>query len=251
MKAKAADWYKKNWSLDIKNMSWVDNTPNEVEFIIDMCKLNGSERILELACGYGRHSLELAKRGFEVVGVDITPCYIEDARKSSRDMSNVSFICSDIRDITFENEFDVVLNLADGAIGYLETDEENLKIFDVVSKALKTGGHHICDLVNGDYANAHIPVKLWDAGEEEISLSEFDWDPETKIMLFGNQNFAYGQMLTKPHIPEGDPTRVYTPDEMKDIMSNRHMSVVEAFAGYSKKVCSQNDFQMLVHSRKK
>lgn len=104
-----------------------------------------------------------------MVGVDITPCYIEDARNSSRDMSNVSFICSDIRDIKFENEFDVVLNLADGAIGYLETDEENLKIFDVVSKALKTGGHHICDLVNGDYANAHFPVKLWDAGEEEIS----------------------------------------------------------------------------------
>ena len=44
MKAKAADWYKKNWSLDIKNMSWVENTPNEVDFIIDMCKLNGSER---------------------------------------------------------------------------------------------------------------------------------------------------------------------------------------------------------------
>lgn len=167
MKAKAADWYKKNWSLDIKNMSWVENTPNEVDFIIDMCKLNGIERILDLACGYGRHSLEFAKRGFEVVGVDITPCYIEDA------------------------------------------------------------------------------------GEEEISLSEFDWDPETKIMLFGNQNFAYGQILSKPHIAEGDPTRVYTLDEMKDIMSNRHMSVVEAFAGYSKKVCSQNDFQMLVHSRKK
>lgn len=101
-----------------------------------------------------------AKRGFEVVGVDIPPCYIGDARKSSSDRCNVSFMCSDIRDIAFENEFDVVLNLADGAIGYLETDEENLKIFDVVSKALKTGGHHICDLVNGDYANAHFPVKL-------------------------------------------------------------------------------------------
>lgn len=106
MKAKAADWYKKNWSLDIKNMSWVENTSNEVDFIMDMCKLNGSERILDLA---------------------------------------------------------------DGAIGYLETDEENFKIFDVVSRALKTGGHHICDLVNGDYANAHFPVKLWDSGEKEIS----------------------------------------------------------------------------------
>ncbi len=252
MKAKALDWYKKNWTLDIKNMSWVENTPKEVDFIIEMCELKGGERILDLACGYGRHVLEFAKRGYEVIGVDITDIYIEDARKTAQSMglTNALFFCQDIREVTFSDEFDVVLNLGDGAIGYLENEEENLKIFDVISRALKNQGQHVCDLVCGDYADAHFPVKIWDAGEQAISLSEFDWNPDTRIMLFGNQDFAYGERITKPEILEGDPTRIYTLSEIKDIMIRRNMKVLDAFAGYSKKASSAKDFQMLVHSRK-
>lgn len=252
MKAKASDWYKNNWTLDIKNMSWVENTAGEVDYLIELCHLKGSERILDLACGYGRHALEFAKRGYEVVGVDITKAYIKDAEKSAAEMglSHATFILSDIRDVTFCDEFDLVLNLADGAIGYLESDEENLKIFDVVSRALKDGGQHVCDLVSGDYAQAHFPVKLWEAGEHGISLSEFDWNPDTRIMMFGNQEAAYGQPLTRPEIAEGDPTRVYTLDEIKEIMQARGMAVVDAFAGYTKAPAGAQAFQMLVHSRK-
>lgn len=187
MKAKASDWYKKIWTLDIKNMSWVENTPNEVDYLIDLCRLNGTERVLDLA---------------------------------------------------------------DGAIGYLENDEENLRIFDVISRALKNGGQHVCDLVCGDYAEAHFPVKLWDAGEKSISLSEFDWYPDTRIMMFGNRDFAYGKVLTKPEIAEGDPMRVYTLAEIKEIMKVRGMRVTKAFAGYSKQPAGSQSFQMLVHSQK-
>ena len=86
MKAKASDWYKKIWALDIKNMSWVENTSYEVDYLIDLCQLKGTERILDLACGYGRHALEFAKRGYEVVGVDITEVYIADAKKSTQEL---------------------------------------------------------------------------------------------------------------------------------------------------------------------
>ena len=253
MKPKASDWYKKNWTLGIKNMSWVENTSNEVDYLIDLCKLKGSERILDLACGYGRHALEFARRGYEVVGVDITEIYIEDAKKSTKEMglTNATFLCSDIRDVTFCDEFDVVLNLADGAIGYLENEKENLKIFDIICRALKEDGQHVCDLVCGDYAEAHFPVKLWDAGEHTVSLSEFDWNPDTRIMMFGNQDFAYGEAMSKPEISEGDPTRVYTLAEIKEIMEKRGMDMIEAFAGYTKIPASHHDFQMLVHSRKR
>ena len=86
MKAKASDWYKKIWALDIKNMSWVENTSYEVDYLIDLCQLKETERILDLACGYGRHALEFAKRGYEVVGVDITEVYIADAKKSTQEL---------------------------------------------------------------------------------------------------------------------------------------------------------------------
>lgn len=62
--------------MDIQNMSWVEDTKNEVDFLIDQLKLQGNEKILDLACGYGRHSLELARRGYDVTGIDITSEYI-------------------------------------------------------------------------------------------------------------------------------------------------------------------------------
>ena len=49
------DWYKKGWTMDIQNMSWVEDTKNEVDFLIDQLKLQGNEKILDLACGYGKH----------------------------------------------------------------------------------------------------------------------------------------------------------------------------------------------------
>ena len=144
-----------------------------------------------------------------------------------------------------------MLNLADGAIGYLENEKENLKIFDIICRALKEDGQHVCDLVCGDYAEVYFPVKLWDAGEHTISLSEFDRNPDTRIMMFGNQDFAYGEAMSKPEISEGDPTRVYTLAEIKEIMEKRGMEMIDAFAGYTKAPTSQHDFQMLVHSRKR
>ena len=252
MKAKAADWYRKNWTLEIKNMSWVENSAREVDFILDLCDLRPGARILDLACGFGRHALELAKRGYAVVGADITPAYISDAQENAHrlGLNNAEFICCDVREVAFREEFDLVLNLADGAIGYLESNEENLKIFDVIARALKRGGQHVCDLVCGDYADAHFPVRLWEAGEHAVSLSEFDWNPETRIMLFGNQDVPYGATMSRPEIPEGDPTRVYTIGEIREIMKQRGMCVCGAYAGYSRQSAGAQSFQMLVHSQK-
>jgi len=55
------EWYKKIWSLDIQDMSWVEHTKDEIDFIMDIMALSGTERILDLACGFGRHAIEFAK----------------------------------------------------------------------------------------------------------------------------------------------------------------------------------------------
>lgn len=84
MKAQKTDWYKHGWTLDVKNQSWVEDTENQIDFIIKTLNLTGKERILDLACGYGRHSLSFARKGYSVVGVDITPEYIDDANKIAK-----------------------------------------------------------------------------------------------------------------------------------------------------------------------
>lgn len=182
MKANSVDWYKHGWSLEIKNMSWVEDTENQVDFIIKMLGLSGKERILDLGCGYGRHSLSFARRGYSVVGVDITIEFIDNAEANAKKESlNAEFIHSDIRDIVFRDEFDVVLNLADGVIGYLENDEENLKIFDAIAKALKPDGKHFMDIGNAEHAEAFFPKRSWAVGENEFSFSQFEWESDKII----------------------------------------------------------------------
>lgn len=224
----------------------------QVDFLIEKLELKGNERILDLACGFGRHSLELARRGYDVTGVDITPEYIEYATKQAQTENlNARFICSDIRDVRFNNEFDVVLNMADGAIGYLENEEENLKIFRVISKTLKSVGRHFMDIMNGNYAETHFPCKLWDAGEKCLTLSNFEWDKETKTLIYGQIDYPYGESLFKPEMTEGNSLRLYSLDEIKSIFNNLGMRVYASYADFSGTLSSDNNIQLIVYSKKK
>lgn len=252
MKKGSETWYKDCWSLDIKKQSWVEDTEKQVDFLIKTMNLTGKEKILDLACGYGRHSLAFARRGFQVVGVDITKDFIEDANKSAKEEAlPAKFIQSDIREVSFEQEFDVVLNMADGAIGYLENDEENLKIFDVIARALRPGGKHFMDIVSANYADTHFPCSLWDAGEKGLTLSQFEWDKESKIMLYGQLDYYFGEILNKPVFDTGCPTRLYHMNEVHKIMQNRGMQVVQMFGTFDGIEASSNELQMMVYSEKK
>ena len=251
MKAMDSDWYRKIWSLDIKEQSWVENTENEVDFIIEKLALTGKERILDLACGFGRHSLAFAKRGYDMTGVDITQAFIDDANKTAAEFSlPCRFICSDIREVSFENEFDVVLNLADGAIGYLENDAENLKIFDVISKALKSGGKHFMDICNADHAERYFPAQYWDAGSEALSVSLFEWDSEKRIMLFGDNTLPYGEPLKKPQIEYAAPQRLYSADEINEIWKTRGMKTIASYSDYKGREAAAKYLQLMMYSQK-
>lgn len=252
MKAKSPDWYKTIWTLDIKLQSWVEETEPQIDFILQHLTLPPKAKILDLACGFGRHALLLAQKGYDVTGVDITADYIEDARCSAAAMrlNNAQFIHSDIRKLQFDSEFDLVLNLADGAIGYLENDTENQKTFDVISRALKPGGRHVMDIINADYADRHFPMRNWEAGENTLALSEFDWDPESRIMLFGGMDLPYGTPLAHPVIAEGDPTRLYTQKEIRALWDTRSMRLDAAYAGFTEAPASPDAIQMVIFSTK-
>lgn len=251
MKAMEKDWYKNIWSMDIQDMSWVEDTKQQVDFLIDRLELNGTERILDLACGFGRHALEFARRGYDVTGVDITPAYVEYAKEQAcREQLNASFLCKDIRELEYDNEYDVVLNMADGAIGYLENDEENKRIFAVAARALRKGGRHFMDIMNGGYAESHFPCRLWDAGEKGLTLSVFEWLEEQKTLLYGQADYPYGQVLSKPEIEEGNPIRLYTLEEVMKLAAELGLYMQSSYADYSGSPSSDNAIQLLILLRK-
>jgi len=250
---KRSDWYKHIWTLDIKNQSWTEDTEKQVDFIIKTLSLSGNERILDLACGYGRHSLSFSRRGFSVTGVDITKEYVDDATKTAQEMSlDVTFIHADIREISYKEEFDVVLNLADGAIGYLENEEENLKIFDVITNALKPGGKHFMDIGNADYAERYFPTTHWEIGSKMLALSKFGWDPATRLMTYVGRNIPYGEIMQKPIIDmeNADPIRLYSLSELEHILKIRGMAIISSFSNFTEIPSSAKELQLDVYSIK-
>lgn len=99
--------------------SFTRGTVGEVESLIELTEVRPGARILDVGCGPGRHALELASRGFEVVGIDISETFIDlaGAAAAEQGLDNVTFEVADARSLSFADEFDLVISLCQGAFG--------------------------------------------------------------------------------------------------------------------------------------
>lgn len=103
-------------------------------------------RILDIACGEGTFAIEMARKGFEVVGVDISEEMLKFAEeKARRENVNVKFLCRDMRSLDFDEEFDLVTCWYD-SLNYLLTLEDLEKAFASAYRALGNGGLFIFDM---------------------------------------------------------------------------------------------------------
>jgi len=117
----------------------------EVENII---KLSGKNtgKVLDLACGPGRHAVEFFRRGFTVTGLDKSPYLLSRAEeKAQKDGAKIEWVEEDMRKFCREESFDLVVNLFT-SFGYFELFEDDLKVVQNVHKSLKKGGKLVLDL---------------------------------------------------------------------------------------------------------
>ena len=147
------DWYdgffEEDWLDEIARTIDDERTRREVDFVVERLELAAGARVLDVGCGHGRHSLELARRGFAVVGVDLSPRSIEAAGAAAEaEELDASFVRLDARELAFEAEFDAAINLFTSVVGYFDDDAENQRVVDAVARALRPGGSFLIDTVN-------------------------------------------------------------------------------------------------------
>ncbi len=140
------------------------NTQREIDEILRFGGLEKTDRILDLCCGQGRHSLELARRGFShVTGMDRSRYLIRLARRRARrENLDVTLKEGDARQVRLpEASFDAVLILGN-SFGYFERPEDDAEVFSALRRVSRSGAALILDLTDGDWVKAHFEARSWE-----------------------------------------------------------------------------------------
>jgi SAM-dependent methyltransferase len=246
------DWYATAFDGMSAEMAWTERTESEIRRALTMLRPQGGERILDLACGTGRHSLELVRQGFSVVGVEISPELVEIAKRDATEQGlEATFIQGDLRELDFEAEFDVVLNLNDGAVGYFETDEENHRTFEVIARALKSGGQNLIQVPNVLYARARLPQRSWIPSSGMVELVEHRWNKKERYMEGAMIPLRFGEVLENLDKRIEFRQRLYDVDELREIYASVGMTFERVFHGNGRpKEPTDSQFEIFVSARK-
>jgi SAM-dependent methyltransferase len=120
--------------------AFTKGTAQEVDFLVGELALEPGMRVLDAGCGPGRHSLELARRGIEVTGIDLSPEFVALATAAAEaEGLPARFRVLDIRDLAFAAEFDAVICLCQGGFGLLGGDDD-AGIVSRLAAAVRPGG---------------------------------------------------------------------------------------------------------------
>ena len=144
----------------------------EADNVVELLGVNPGARILDLCCGPGRHSVELARRGFSVTGVDRTTAYLEEARKRAEaEGLAIEFVEDDMRSFCRPDSFDGAINLFT-SFGYFEDATEDRQVLVNLYQSLKEGAALVMDMVGKEVLARIFRARTWSEENGAILLEE-------------------------------------------------------------------------------
>jgi len=225
--------------------SRVREAQKEIEQILALAEIPSGAVVLDLCCGIGRHSLELARRGFRVTGVDRTKQYLDlAAAQAGREALSLELIQEDMRAFRREGSYDAVLNLFT-SFGYFEDPRDDLRVVDNVYASLRSGGVVVMQLMSKEVLARIFRPRDWYEQDGLLVLEErkvrqnWSWIESRWTLISGQRRID----LDLSH-------RLYAASELMLLLRDRGFGKVEAYGDFDGSLYDEKATRLVVVARK-
>ncbi len=215
----------------------------EVDRVVSLLGAEPGAALLDLCCGPGRHSLELARRGFRVTGVDRTAAFLDIARREA-DSLPVEFLQADMREFRRPNAFAGVINLY-SSFGYFEDPADDRKSLGNIYRSLQPGGVIVLEMQGKEQIARDFRERNWLEWEDgfllESSQISRDWGwLENRWIIVGEDGvgeFVWGH-------------RLYSAAELTELLQNSGFADVRIYGDLAGIPYNQNARRLVAVARK-
>jgi SAM-dependent methyltransferase len=238
------DWWKNLFNNDYLatygDITNAEITGKQIDFLTSKFTLGA---MLDVACGQGRHTLELAQRGYRVVGLDYSLDLLNKAKENPH--KNALFVHTDMRGIPFEGVFDSVINLM-SSFGYFEDEEDHELVLRQMNKALKKGGLLVMDLKNPTPAIKELAGGMkeqTDTLSNGLVVTTKDW--------FNEETKHWHTTRSWKEKEYSSSVRLFTLKEMAMLLEKTGFELKETLQGYSNNPATEESKRILYIARKR
>lgn len=233
-------WFQNWFNSPYYHILYSQRNDAEAELLMDnllaYLKPSANSKILDIACGRGRHSIYLNKKGYDVTGIDLSEQNIKYAQQFEQ--KNLHFYVHDMRRLSYINYFDIAFNLFT-SFGYFETEKEHLSALKAFRKSLKSDGILVMDYFNTRKIINNLTnqeTKIIDG--IEFHLHKFVADGK----IIKHINFEH---KLKTYAFE-ERVQAFLLEDFKRMFEKSGLEIIEIFGGYNLEPYNENTSDRLI-----
>lgn len=217
-----------------------ERTPREVDQLEALLHLEPPLRILDLPCGHGRHAIELARRGYDVTGIDLAPSMLEVARSRARDAGvSVRFLEGDMREPIGEPAFGLVLNLFT-SLGYFADPADDSKVAENAAAVLKPKGRFMVEVINGDRVLTNFQEHDWFPVGDAIVNERRSLDRDSRRMTVERTVHRKGHDEVNYHV-----VRLYGATELASLLEDAGFARIDLYGDWDGSAATPDSLRVL------
>jgi len=219
------DWFNTQEYLNVYQHRNENDAEDHIKLILGNVKIPSAAKILDMACGAGRHAIILARKNFHLTAVDLSENLISIAEQSAQNENlKINFVQSDIRKYETKDKFDLIINLFT-SFGYFESDEENFAVLQKAYHLLVENGFFVLDFFNSEF----LQQNLVEFSEENLGGAEIHQYRKIKenrvtkkIVITKNGNLSTYE----------ESVRMFTKDEIVNAIQNIGFDIYKTFGDF-------------------